>query len=179
MSNSKENTSTVKEERQQNHHKMITGMLMTLEAFLSSASDQVSDSLSLHDIGEETEIIKSLKEFIDSPVGNISKVNDSILKSIRNIQVQFLSSFVRKNKQYLKFAAYSHDDAATHIFIGLKSDNEETRDIFYELLDSYEKHEISKIYPLIFHFIPQDMLKLVINPNMIELDEQAHKSLQA
>ena len=169
------NRSSTTEEESKN--RQVTGILMALEGLIAEASDKISSSLALHDLGEETEFIKAIKEAIDNPMSNLEKSNDGISKAIQDLKVGLISSFAFSKKSILNFAAYSNEENATHFFIGLKEDTDDNRDSFYELLEKYEKYSMCESHPLIFHFVTSDMLDGVYNLKTISLDEQTPKSM--
>ena len=88
-----------------------------------------------------------------------------------------MKSYAISKKSELEFISYLSEDSATHFFIGLKQDIEEKRDIFYDLLEKYEKYKISEAYPMIFHFVSSDMLDSVYNLKSISLNEQASNTM--
>lgn len=152
--------------------KIVTGVLMALEGVFSEATNKVSDSLALYDIGTETEIVKTIKKTIQSPLSNITQVYDSIHKTVNDLKARLIISFVKARGKLVDFAAYTHDENATHVFLGLKKDSEDDRDEFYSLLNSYESNKISNSFPIIFHFINRELLGEVCNVQMISIDEQ-------
>ena len=162
---------------EESKQRQITGILMALEAIIEEASNQISDSLALHDIGKETEITKIIRESIENPISNIANSNKILASAIEQLKINLVTSFARNKKENLNFVAYSVEDYCTHFFIGLKEDSFETRDYFYTLLNKYEKYNISETHPLIFHFVSSDMLESVNDLQNIPLDEQASKSM--
>jgi hypothetical protein len=158
-------------------HQIVTGILMSMEGVFSKLAGDASEALSLHDLGKDTEITKAIKRTLESPLTNISQISTSLLVTTRELVKNLITSFAKSHKSNLKFVALSHEDNVTHVFWGLNSDTTEEREVFYELLDYYEKHDIANSYPIIFHFIPENLLQDIFNIILINLDEQAPKSV--
>ena len=155
----------------------LTGMLMFMDGIFKEISGEISDSLKLLDLGKETEITKRLKKTLENPWQNMSKVNDSFEQSVLSAKEELITAFVRYNKELLESAAFTHDENATHVFLVLKIDDEEIRDVFYSILDKYEENSVLVRYPIILHFASKDMLDEVFEIKYISLDESTHQSV--
>jgi hypothetical protein len=131
----------------------ITGMLMALEGFLKELSGQASDALSLYDIGEKNELILQLEKSIDDPLKTMSDINESFKAGFLGFKEQLITKFVASKSKLVERGFMVNDDGATQVFISLNTDTDESREVFYDLLDKYEKKKIFDDYPIIFHFI--------------------------
>ena len=156
--------------------KTLQGILMAMEGIFGELSNKASDSLKLIDLGAKDNFAKNLEESISNPLQSLDNAYNSFKKSATKGKEILITKIVRGKKHLLKRAAFVNEQNATHVFIILKEDNEDNRDVFYTFLEKYESHEIFQDFPIIFHFINEELFGTVFNPIIINLsDEQAPK----
>ena len=149
----------------------ITGMLMVLEDLFREELHKISDAIKLHDLGKETALTKSLKASIENPLKDLSRLSHSYEQTILSAKEAIITAITRHKKELINVAAYTHDENATHLFLVLHNNEEETRDVFYDYLREIKQNKVFVRFPIIFHFISKDMLKDVYNTKQISLDE--------
>lgn len=149
----------------------ITGMLMVMEDLFSKELDKISGSLKMHDLGHETELTKSIKESMENPHKALSRLSDSYEQTILSAKEAIITAIYKANKELINVAAYTHDENATHLFLVLRNNDEETRDIFYDYLMKIEETPVFIKFPIIFHFASEDMLSDVFELKYINDNE--------
>lgn len=160
-----------------NQQALLTGLLMAFEAAMKELSQHAEDSLKLHDIGIKTQLAKAIESSIKYPLVNIGEANNQIVQAVRKILLDFVTNYLKNQSQNLEFAYFTHENNATHLFLGLKEDTKEFRYTYYDMIDSYEKYAISNTFPLIIHFTPKELLGDVYNIKEITFGQQQSKSI--
>ena len=102
---------------------------------------------------------------------DLSRLSHSYEQTILSAKEAIITAITRHKKELINVAAYTHDENATHLFLVLHNNEEETRDVFYDYLREIEQNKVFVRFPIIFHFISKDMLKDVYNAKQISLDE--------
>lgn len=156
--------------------KMLQGLLMALESVFTELSGKASDSLKLIDLGKKDEFAKDLEESIRNPLQSMDNAYNALRKSISAGKEVLITKFIKTKTHLINKAAIVNEQNATHVFIVLKNDNEENRDVFYSFIEKYESYEILNDFPIIMHFINKELMKSITDPIHVNLgDEQISK----
>lgn len=164
--------------------KQVTGMLMAMEGFFNEALNDIRDSLKLWDLDQPTRLTKKIEKRIDDPWIGLSEPYDSIIENFLKAKESFLRKVLqvirqKSNGAILDQAKILTDEGATHVFLVLKKDNDDVREVFYKSLEHFDALEIFRNYPIIFHFIDKDLMGELSQANEIQLDydEQSPESM--
>lgn len=153
------NSTSTKEAIDPQITEQVKVLLYLLQEALEKAKDEVDNSYDLlTKIGEKTPLSRSIEKSIADPLSYLNYSVGSFNKIVKEAVEKLIVDFLRIQKGHLK-SVHKADDRNTHLnyFIALKKDNEEERNNIFHFLDVYDKIELSDKYPVIFHFVPENL----------------------
>lgn len=149
--------------------RQLKGLLFSLQAFLEGQIEEVDKAYALNEIGEKTDLTRSLELFIEKPldqfVDSFDHISEFILEFLHKVAT---NHFIIK-KDLIQDVYYLNDRSVSYYSIILKNDNFENREELNKFLDLYEEEGVSEKFRIIFNFIDKDMFSGLINPKKIDL----------
>ncbi len=137
----------------------LKAILYLLQTNLDEFKDEVDRSYELLKIGEKTPLSQKIEQSLDNPIESIFGMSIAIDAQVRIIVDRIVRAFIKSRANLIEAAFKTKlPTADLHYCIVLKKDSTQNRAKVFEFLDQYDLIDISENYPVIFQFVPVELV---------------------
>ncbi len=139
--------------------------------FLTELKKEATGSSELLEMGVKDGLAQKLEEIRQQPLESLFEIYAKVERDIAYFIHQVAFAFLQKEKERMA-QVFQHDaqGGALQFSVVLKEDANENRDVFYDFLDDYSQFSFSERFPIIFHFVPENLVPELATAKELKLD---------
>lgn len=140
----------------------IKAMLYLLHSFLTDLIKDIDISKEVFNVGAKTQLTREIESSLKDPLLYMGKSTEALSDAITSFLNQLITEYFKSKTDIIE-EAYKVSEKTNYLSycVVLKKDNTKNRENLFQLLDKYEEYDISKNYPINFHFCRKDLMDSV------------------